>query len=292
MQEGLIVKGIGGFYYLKAGLEVYECKPRGIFRKNDILPLVGDRAEFTVNDETENTGVIEKILPRKNSLIRPPVSNIDQIIIVIAVKAPEPDFMLVDKLVIKAEEIGTKPVICVNKIDLCPGEFEQIKCYEKAGYETLYVSAVKGIGIDKLKEKMQDKISILAGPSGVGKSTIINALNINVSAKTGDVSGKIERGKHTTRHVELFGIKGGGYIADTPGFSALGIENIISNRLQSFYPEFKEYINDCRFSGCTHINEPDCGVKNALNDTKIDAGRYERYIELYKSIKESEKYRK
>lgn len=288
MHEGLIVKGIGGFYYVKAGSKVYECKPRGIFRKNEILPTVGDRAEINITDESKQTGIIEKILPRKNSLIRPPVSNIDQIIIVIAVKSPGPDFMLVDKLIIKAEEIGTKPVICINKMDLCPDGFEQIKCYERAGYETLYISAVKGIRIDKLKEKMKGKISILAGPSGVGKSTIINALDINVSAKTGDVSDKIERGKHTTRHVELFGINGGGYIADTPGFSALGI-GIISDKLQNFYPEFQEYINDCRFTGCTHISEPDCGVKKALNDTKIDAGRYERYIELYKTIKESER---
>ena len=292
MHEGLIIKGISGFYYIKADSKIYECKARGIFRKNEILPTVGDYVEFSISDENNLTGMIEKIKPRKNFLVRPPVANIDKLITVFSVKSPALDLMLLDKLIIKAAEIGIKPIICINKMDLSPNGFEAVKCYENAGFETLFISAARGIGIDNLKEKMKGKVSILAGPSGVGKSTIVNALDIDVSVKTGEVSNKIDRGKHTTRHVELFEIKSGGYIADTPGFTALGIETIISDKLKNLYPEFQESASKCRFTGCTHISEPDCGVKETLNDDKIDKGRYERYIEIYKTIKENERYHK
>ncbi|MGE5329050.1 MAG: ribosome small subunit-dependent GTPase A [Deltaproteobacteria bacterium] len=292
MQEGQIIKGIGGFYYVKEGAEIYECKARGALKKGEFILAVGDNVEFIVNDEVKLIGVIEKVKPRKNFLIRPPVSNIDQLIIVFSVKSPAPDFMLLDKLIIKAAEIGIKPIICINKIDLSPDGFKEIECYENAGYETVLVSAVKGLGIEKLKEKMKDKISILAGPSGVGKSTIVNALNINALVKTGAISNKIERGKHTTRHVELFEIKDGGYIADTPGFTFLNIEEVSSEKLQSYYPEFDNHLEKCRFKGCSHVSEPDCGIKEALKDNEIDNQRYDRYVELYKTLKEVEKYKR
>lgn len=292
MQEGIIIKGIGGFYYVRSYSGVFECKPRGIFRKGELVPTVGDLVEFSINDESNLIGVIEKIKPRKNLLERPAVSNIDQLIIVFAVKSPEPDYMLLDKLLIKAVEIGIEPVICMNKIDLCPSGFNGLKGYENSGFKILFVSASAGIGIDKLKETARKKVSILAGPSGVGKSTIINALNINVSVKTGDISSKIERGKHTTRHVELFETEDGGYIADTPGFSVLNISTIYSDKLKDYYPEFDNYIESCRFTGCTHISEPDCGVKEALQVEEIDRQRYERYIELHKILKKVERFKK
>lgn len=292
MQDGLILKGIGGFYYVKSGSTIYECKARGIFRKDEMSPVPGDRVRIDVLEENSKTGIIEEIYYRKNLLIRPPVANVDQVILVFAVKSPGPDFLLLDKLLIRAVSLDIKPVICVNKIDLddngsTAAAFEG---YIKAGYEVIHVSAQLRIGIENLRGLLKGNITILAGPSGVGKSTLINRIYSEGKAETGDISQKIERGKHTTRQVEMYEVEGGGYIADTPGFSSFSIDDIDYESLKEYYPEFRDHNGRCRFTGCSHISEPSCSVKEAIEEGRISVDRYERYKQLYGFLKQIRKY--
>lgn len=290
MQEGLILKSIGGFYYVKSGAKIYECKPRGIFRKEGISPVVGDKVEISIINEERREGVIEKIFERKTFLNRPLVANMNQVILVFAVKSPEPDLLLMDKILIKAEALNIKPIICINKIDLGKELTKQFECYLQAGYLTIFTSAAYNIGIEKIKDILKGKMTILAGPSGVGKSTIINKLFPEKKVEIGDLSEKIKRGKHTTRHVELYEIEGEGYIADTPGFSLLELDNISSKELKSFYPEFKDFYINCKYTGCNHISEPMCAVKDAVERKIIDIGRYSRYKEIFNYLVENEEY--
>lgn len=292
MSEGLILKGIAGFYYVKSDSNVYECKPRGIFRKEDIAPVAGDLVEISVIDEQSCKGIIEKVRPRKNVLIRPPVANVDQVILVFAVRTPDPDFMLLDKLLVRVCSLDIKPILCVNKIDLDKDKslVGQFSCYSRAGFKTVLVSSHSGAGIEELKSYLAGNMSILAGPSGTGKSTILNRLNIGSDARIGSLSEKIERGKHTTRHVELFETPDNGYLADTPGFSSFSIDDIEKEDLQSYYPEFNQYRHKCRFSGCKHIAEPACAVKEAMANGIIDQGRYSRFKQLYESLKKNVRF--
>lgn len=278
--KGVIVKGIGGFYYVKAeDSVVYECKARGIFRKDKIKPVIGDK----VNIEVENKkGNIIKIWERRTELVRPPVSNIDNIMIVIASKNPDPDFLLIDKMLVTAESKGINPIICINKTDLEDGE-EIVNVYKNVGYPIFKISAQENWGIDELKEQLLGKITAFAGLSGVGKSSILNEL-ISSDAETGDISQKIKRGRHTTRHVELFSLDTGGFIFDTPGFSSFEMENIKANELLNYFPEMCS-IQGCRFKGCVHINEPDCAVKRLVEEGKIHPRRYENYKEIYNILK-------
>ena len=286
--KGKIIKGIGGFYYVKAADNtVYECKARGIFRKENIKPCIGDEVEISV---LNGKGSIDRIFPRKTSLIRPPVSNIDMLVIVAAAADPEPNVFLIDKLLVNAEESGIKPLICINKTDVKDGE--ELKCiYEKAGYDVLLVSAAENYGFEKLVPYLKDKTSAFAGLSGVGKSTILNLIT-SATQETGEVSEKIKRGRHTTRHVELLELKCGGYVLDTPGFSSFEVNNIKATDLFRYFPEMREFEDKCRFKGCSHINEPDCVIKELVDSGEISKSRYESYKELYsqlKNIKEWEK---
>lgn len=275
MLEGIIVKGIGGFYYVKtAEGQIIECRAKGSFRKEKIKPVVGDYVKI------EN-GSIREITPRKCELIRPPVANIDMLMLVVAATSPEPNLFLIDKLLVYAESLGVEAVICINKTDL--QENSEIKeIYEKAGYKVISVSAYEEKNIFELKALLKDRVTAFAGLSGVGKSSLLNLLT-KEEMKTGDLSEKINRGKHTTRHVELLELIDGGYVFDTPGFSSFEVLDFGVDKLAGFFREFPE--TGCRFKGCSHISEPDCVVREMLLKGEIAQSRYESYEKLYNVLK-------
>lgn len=281
------MKGIGGFYYVRGeDLVIYECKARGIFRKDKIKPMIGDRVELSVIDDSH--GNIEKILPRKTELIRPNVANIDTLIIVTAAKDPDPDFYLIDKLLLMAEIKGITPAICVNKTDLKASDTIRA-VYKTTAYPIFETCAASDSLPSDLLEFIKDKTTAFAGLSGVGKSTILN-LVVDNEVETGDISSKIGRGKHTTRHIELFELPEGGYVLDTPGFSSYEPDIIEASALAEYFPEMSSYLNSCRFKGCAHINEPDCAVKAALSENKISQKRYESYCKMYDILKNHKKW--
>lgn len=275
--KGKIYKGIGGFYYVATDTgEIIECKARGKFRKERIIPIIGDDVEIEVKN---GKGSITEIYERKNSLIRPAVANIDLIVVVVAAKDPDPATFVTDKMLVNAEINGIEAVVCINKTDLAENaELKEI--YEKSGYKTLSVSATEKNGLDELFEIIKGKTAAFAGVSGVGKSTILSHIT-GMSLETGEVSDKISRGRHTTRHVELFKVAGGGYVLDTPGFSSVETEDITAEDLEECFPEIREISGGCRFRGCAHLEEPDCAVKKAVSDGRIPQSRYESYKELY-----------
>lgn len=291
--QGRIIKGIGGFYYIHTlSNEVYECKAKGIFRNKKIKPLVGDRVEISVIDQQQRKGNIVEILPRKSQLIRPAVSNVDQVLVIFAATKPSPNLNLLDRFLITMEEYGVEAVICFNKRDIA--EEEEIQrlssVYRECGYRVLFTSTKEQDGILPLQEILKEKTTVLAGPSGVGKSSIINLINPDANMETGDISRKIERGKHTTRHSELFFLGEDTFIMDTPGFSTLYVNHIEASELKEYFKEFQLYKQQCRFQGCIHINEPDCGVKAALEQGNISKNRYENYITIYEELKLQKKY--
>lgn len=278
---GVIVKGIGGFYYIKAeDGAVYECKARGVFRKEKIKPMIGDVVRIESDGEKGN---IVAIQPRKTELIRPSVANIDTLVIVAATASPEPNLFLIDKMLVLSEQQGIRPILCLNKEDLHSGD-ELEKIYRTAGYPVVRVSAKTGEGVAELRALILGKTSAFTGLSGVGKSSILTLL-LDAVLQTGAVSDKIQRGKHTTRHVELFELPGGGFVLDTPGFSSLEAEGITASELYGYFPELAE-VTGCRFKGCSHISEPDCAVKALLAQGKIAASRYESYKALYELLKQ------
>lgn len=286
--NGIITKGIGGFYYVKAADDcIYECKARGRFRKERIVPVIGDCVEIEVSGKK---GSITEIKKRRNCLIRPSVANIDTLIIVAAAASPSPNTMLMDKLTVMAEVNGIEPLICVNKTDLADGE-ELRKVYSDAGYRAFCISAENGSGVDALMPLLKDKTTAFAGLSGVGKSTLLNCIT-DACAETGSVSEKIQRGKHTTRHVELFALDGGGFVLDTPGFSSFELSGVRAENLWEYFPEMREVSGNCRFRGCSHINEPDCEVKRLLDAGIIAKSRYNSYKELYNILKEIKDWNK
>ncbi len=284
--NGIIIKGIGGFYYVKAAdNNVYECKARGVFRKMGVTPMIGDRVAIDVKN---GKGSITEIEPRTVMLNRPPVANIDTFVLVAAAKDPEPNLFLIDKMLINAEINGLEPIICINKTDLTVRE-DLEKIYEN--YTVISVSAEKHENIDKLNGLIKNKVSAFSGLSGVGKSSLLNLIT-NQEMETGGISEKISRGRHTTRHVELLELKSGGFALDTPGFSSLEIEGIKAEELQDYFPEMEEAKHNCRFRGCSHINEPDCAVKELLASGKLAVSRYESYKELYNSLKQIKEWEK
>ncbi len=292
MGKGVVVKGIGGFYYIDTESGVYETRARGIFRKRKIQPMVGDVVEMSVIDEKEKTGSLDEILPRKNALIRPKVANIDQAVIVFGAKAPDINLDLLDRFLILVEEQHLDVVIVINKIDIdTEKDYEPIaQTYKKAGYLTICTSAEKSIGMEELKTALHGKTSVFAGPSGVGKSTLLNTLFPNLDLQTGEISEKIKRGKHTTRHAELIAVMEGSYIVDSPGFTSLYLTHIPSAELQNYFREFLPFQNDCYYNGCAHINEPDCKVKEQIG-IAVDETRYRRYQYIYEERKEDERRR-
>lgn len=292
MLEGKIVKGIGGFYYVKSDGEIYECRARGIFRKQDIVPMVGDDVKIRLNKEDETTGYVEEILERRNELFRPPVSNVDQAVIVFALRSPDPNLWLLDKFLILAEEQEIEITICFNKIDLVSDEekLEYNRIYENAGYRVLNTSTETGEGIEGLREVLSGKTTVFAGPSGVGKSTLLNTVQPDLKLQTGSVSEKTSRGKHTTRHVELMSLELGGYVLDTPGFSSLELDFLTEENLEVYFPEIYSKSEDCRFRGCRHNKEPGCAVKSAVEQGEISEKRYENYLLFLKDAMERRKY--
>ncbi len=291
--QGKIIKGIAGFYYVfvvEAG--IYECKAKGVFRNRKMKPLVGDNVEITVLDETNRKGNIIEILPRKNALIRPAVANIDMALVIFATAQPEPNLNLLDRFLCMMEYQKVPVTICFNKNDLIPDEERTYLkgIYTPAGYDVIFTSARENYNIEELKTLLKGKTTAVAGPSGVGKSSIINLLQSNVYMETGQISQKIERGKHTTRHSEIIPIIEDSYIMDTPGFSSMDVPGLEKEELTLCYPEFVEYEKNCRFYGCSHINEPDCGVKEALALNQIHPIRYENYKRIYEELKNIRKY--
>lgn len=290
---GKIIKGIAGFYYVHIeGDGIYECKAKGAFRKNKIKPLVGDNVEIDILDTQEKKGNIIDILDRTNELIRPAVANIDQALVIFAAAKPNPNFNLLDRFLIMMERQGVDTLICFNKKDIVDSnELKKLEeTYEHCGYHVIFTSAKQNEGIDEIRNLLEGKTTTVAGPSGVGKSSIINILQPDASMETGKISKKIDRGKHTTRHSELICINENTYIMDTPGFSSLYINDFEADELKEYFPEFLEYEPECKFQGCAHVNEPKCGVKNALSEGKISEIRYENYVEMYSELKDKKKY--
>ncbi len=291
--QGKIIKGIAGFYYVHVfGKGTYECKAKGVFRKDKRKPLVGDDVKIHVLNEEEKLGNIDEILPRRSEIIRPAVANIDQALVIFSIVKPQPNFNLLDRFLIMMQQQEIPCVICFNKADIDENgdgaEYEKI--YEACGYKTLCVSAMEKQGIEKLKEVLKGKTTTVAGPSGVGKSSLINELQSDIRMETGSISIKIERGKHTTRHSEFIAVAENTYILDTPGFSSLGLFDMEKEDLSGFYPEFEPYERFCKFGGCSHISEPVCGVKDAVAEGRINMLRYENYKLLYEELKNRKKY--
>lgn len=290
---GKIIKGIAGFYYVHDGRSaLYECKAKGIFRNKKIKPLVGDNVAFTVLDEEAQEGNIDEILPRKNALIRPAVANVDQALVIFAVTQPEPNLNLLDRFLVMMRFQQVPVILCFNKTDLSSQEqmdhYRSI--YEKAGYRVCFTSARENQGAEEIRALLRGKTTVLAGPSGVGKSTLTNLLHPDAEMETGTISEKIQRGKHTTRHAELFCLEPDTYLMDTPGFSSMFVHEMEAGELKEYFPEFAPYEEDCRFLGCAHMEEPVCGVKAAVAAGKIGASRYENYRLMYQELKEKRRY--
>ena len=283
---GTIVKALSGFYYVSSCGEIYECKARGSFRKSGVSPLVGDKVEF--EKTSPNSGVVDNILPRRNCVNRPPVANIDKLFIVSAFSSPEPNTFIIDKMTVIAEHNGIEPIIVFNKCDM--GDFDAwVKIYSNAGFKTYVVSAADGVGMENIMVELKGCVSAFTGNSGVGKSSILNNLFGQELIATGEVSDKLGRGRHTTRHTELYGLPFGGFVADTPGFSSLDLDfndYELKEKLPFLFRDIEGFVSDCRFSSCTHTKENGCAVLEAVKKGEIQKTRYNSYLQLFESMKD------
>ena len=284
--NGIIVKALSGFYYVSCDGFTYECKARGNFRKSGVSPLVGDRVEFEKTGES--SGIINEILPRKSFITRPPVANIDKLFIVSAFSSPQPNTLIIDKMTVIAEYNGIEPIIVFNKCDM--GDFSEYRSiYEKAGFKTYVVSAESGAGFDALILELKDSVSAFTGNSGVGKSSLLNRILGEERIATGEVSDKLGRGRHTTRHTELYELKTGGFVADTPGFSSLELDNNdydLKEKLSECFRDFEPFLNDCKFTSCTHTKENGCSVLEAVGRGELQPSRHKSYVELFEEMKD------
>lgn len=283
MPQGIILKGIGGFYYVETAERIVECRARGVFRKKSVKPLPGDYVE--IEELPDGTGSVINILPRKNAFIRPPIANIDCLVIVVAVDCPKPDLKFIDKMLIIAEVNGAVPIICFNKCDLTSDYQDILALYRNIGYKVIETSTVTKSGIEDIKRVISGKTTAFSGFSGVGKSSLLNEIFGNLELTIGDVSKKLNRGRHTTRHIELFKYDNDSYIADTPGFSMLEIYGVDADELQKYFIEFYNYTDNCKFSGCAHLAGKNCGIISAVEDGQISQSRYENYLDFYNTLK-------
>ena len=289
--QGLIIGNISNTYKIKTDEKIYEAYARGKFKNEEITPLVGDKVEIEITDEDKCTAVIESILPRKNEIKRPKMANIDQIIFIISTKNPKPDLLMLDKQLAYVEMLQIEPIIIINKIDLQDTYKEIQELYSKIGYKTIVTSAKQGLGIDDVMRELKNKISVFSGNSGVGKSSIINAIFGKDKTQEGEISQKNKKGKNTTTDTKLYELEENTYIADTPGFSSFEISEIESTELDKYFREFVQEIQNCEFVGCTHIKESSCGIKDAISEGKISQERYERFCKIYEELKDKEKYK-
>ena len=272
--------------------QVYQCKAKGVFRNRGVKPLVGDDVEFAILDEKDQEGNIDAILPRKNELIRPAAANVDQAMVVFALSHPAPNFNLLDRFLVMMERQNMPVILCFNKADQEQGQdgWDFMGSYRKAGYQVLSISALEKDGVEEVRRLLAGKTTVLAGPSGVGKSTLTNALYPQAEMETGEISKKIQRGRHTTRHSELFWIGEDTYMMDTPGFSSLYVEDLEPEELKNYFPEFAPFEDQCRFLGCVHVGERECGVKEAVEAGKIAGSRYDNYLLMYQELKNKRRY--
>lgn len=292
MKQGIIIENISNIFKIICENELYTCDARGKLKKDDIKPVVGDKVNFEITKIEEKTGVIEEILPRKNYIKRPKIANINQIVLVISSKMPKPDLLMLDKQLAFAEYMNIKPVIVINKIDLAKEIAEEIKGqYKFTNYEIIETNAKENVGIYELRNALKNKISVFSGNSGVGKSTLLNDLFEDNLTLEGKISSKNKRGKNTTTTVKLYELEENTFIADSPGFSTFDIYEIETTNLAEYFVEFKEFIENCEFVGCTHIKEENCGIKQALKENKISQNRYERYIKIYEELKDREEHK-
>lgn len=290
MPKGRIIKALSGFYYVDLEGIVYECKLRGILKREEGLPLIGDFAEVSIVDENEREGVIESVYPRINSLLRPPIANVTKALLIFGIKDPRPNLSLIDRFIVLAEKEGLQVVLCFNKADLDRENRGKVLAgiYRRAGYKVFNISAKDKRGIEEIRAELKGEVTVVAGPSGVGKSSLINALDERLNLRTSHISAKLGRGRHTTRYASLIDIGDGALVADTPGFSALNLEGVEEIELKEYFIEFHEYDHDCRFGfKCFHEKEPDCKVRQAQEKGEISKERYESYLQLLGEIREA-----
>ncbi|MFB5660611.1 ribosome small subunit-dependent GTPase A [Alteribacillus sp. HJP-4] len=292
MAEGIIVKALSGFYYVENEAGYFQCRGRGLFRKQKIKPLVGDKVKFDAENVTD--GYILEIKERSNELVRPPVANIDQALLVFSAEEPSFSTILLDRFLVHVEAQQIRIRIIITKMDLADEEkkeeiIQYKKDYEEAGYEVILLSSVTNEGVEALRPVFAANLSIIAGQSGVGKSTLLNALKPDLDLETAEISSHLGRGKHTTRHVELLKIDGG-LVADTPGFSSLDFKEIQEDNLDLYFPEMKRRLPECKFRGCTHRREPGCAIKQALKTGELKEYRYKHYLQFFQEISEQRRY--
>lgn len=289
--EGLVLRCIGGFYYVEAADAVYTCRARGAFRRQGLSPVAGDRVVISVPDSGD--GTVSQVLPRRNCLVRPPVANVDVLVLVASIREPITNTLVLDKMIAVAEKQGICPLIVINKTDL--GDPQPLAdVYRRAGFECFVVSALDPQSLQPLRERLVGCVSVFTGNSGVGKSSILNGLYPSLVLETGEISQKLGRGRHTTRSASLYRM-GDGYLVDTPGFSSLDMEQvepIAKDELADCFREFEPYIGDCRFSGCAHYKEPNCAVRTAVERGEIAPSRYESYVTMYEAVKDKKEWEK